>query len=244
MNDLTGKLDSEVRNRTNPPMRPVDAATLIVIDTRSKKPTLLMGKRNMSLRFMPGKYVFPGGRVDVGDRSMVASGALSPRMENRLMNATTRMTPQRCRALAMSAIRETFEETGLIIGTKEYGAPSKTPSGMWAEFAAEGYHPTPDALHYVARAITPPGRPRRFDTRFFATDRRSVGGEVTRQIGPDAELTELVWISLDDASSLDLPVITQVIVEELRQRLASGLERDAPVPFYYERNRKFLRETV
>ncbi|MGL4635953.1 MAG: NUDIX hydrolase [Beijerinckiaceae bacterium] len=244
MNDLTVKLDSEVRSRTSAPMRPVDAATLIVLDTQSKKPKMLMGKRNMSLRFMPGKYVFPGGRMDAGDRSMVASGALAPRMEARLMAACPRMTPQRCRALAMSAIRETFEETGLIIGTKDYGAPAKTPSGVWAEFGAEGYHPTPDSLHFVARAITPPGRPRRFDTRFFATTRQSVGGEIKRDIGPDAELTELVWISLDDASSLDLPVITQVIVGELRQRLALGLERDAPVPFYYERNRKFLRETV
>jgi 8-oxo-dGTP pyrophosphatase MutT (NUDIX family) len=244
MNDLTHKLDSEVRNRNNPPVRPVDAATLIVIDTQAKKPTMLMGKRNMSLRFMPGKYVFPGGRVDAGDRSMVASGALSPRMEARLMASTRRMTPQRCRALAMSAIRETFEETGLIIGTKDYGAPARTPAGVWAEFAAHGYHPTPDALHFIARAITPPGRPRRFDTRFFATNRQSVGGEVPRLIGPDAELTELVWVSLDDASSLDLPVITQVIVEELRQRLAHGLERDAPVPFYYEQRRTFLRDTV
>jgi 8-oxo-dGTP pyrophosphatase MutT (NUDIX family) len=244
MNELTVKLDAEVRNRAHPPMRPVDAATLIVIDSGGRKPKILMGKRNLSLRFMPGKYVFPGGRVDVGDRSMVAAGALSPRLENRLMAATVRMTPQRCRALAMSAIRETFEETGLIIGTRDYGAPPRTPAGVWAEFGAAGYHPTPDALHYIARAITPPGRPRRFDTRFFATTRQSVGGEVTRLIGPDAELTELVWIPIEDASTLDLPVITQVIVEELRQRLVLGLDRDVPVPFYFERHRKFLRETV
>jgi 8-oxo-dGTP pyrophosphatase MutT (NUDIX family) len=241
---LKARLDAETRTRDAPTIRPVDAATLILMNTSGKSPKLLMGKRNDKLKFMPGKYVFPGGRVDSGDRAMVAMGALSPRMEMRLMARATRMTGQRCRALAMAAIRETFEETGLMIGTADYGAPERAPAGVWREFAAEGLHPTPDALTFVARAITPPKRPRRFDTRFFVADSKAVGGEVKRQIGPDAELTELAWVSLDDAIRLDLPTITQVIIEELRERMARGLHVDQPVPFYHERSRRFVRELV
>jgi 8-oxo-dGTP pyrophosphatase MutT (NUDIX family) len=241
---LKVRLDAETRSRTSPNLRPVDAATLIVMDTTARSPKILMGRRNPNLTFMPGKYVFPGGRVDAADRTMVALGMLSPRAEARLMARTPRMTPQRCRALAMAAIRETFEETGLMIGSAEYGAPERAPAGMWREFADQGLHPTPDALLYVARAITPPKRPRRFDTRFFVAPMSAVGGKVERDIGPGAELTELTWVTLDDAVRLDLPTITQVIIEELRQRIAAGLAAEQPVPFYYERHRRFVRDTV
>jgi 8-oxo-dGTP pyrophosphatase MutT (NUDIX family) len=241
---LKARLDAETRTRDAANLRPVDAATLILMDTSAGMPRILMGKRNQKLKFMPGKYVFPGGRVDAADRAMVAMGALSPRMEMRLMAKATRMTAQRCRALAMAAIRETFEETGLMVGTSEFGRPERSPEGVWREFADQGLHPTPDALIFVARAITPPKRPRRFDTRFFVAERGAVGGELARDIGPEAELTELAWVSLDDAVRLDLPTITQVIIEELRERIANGLATDQPVPLYYERNRRFVRETV
>jgi 8-oxo-dGTP pyrophosphatase MutT (NUDIX family) len=241
---LKARLDSETRSRDAANLRPVDAATLILMDSSGAAPRILMGKRNPNMKFMPGKYVFPGGRVDPADRAMLAMGAFSARTEARLMARATRMTAQRCRALAMAAIRETFEETGMMIGTAEYGPPERAPDGTWREFADQGVHPTPDALIFVARAITPPKRPRRFDTRFFVADMAAVGGKVDRAFGPDAELTELAWVTLDDAVRLDLPVITQVIIEELRQRLARGLAAEQPVPFYYERNRRFVRETV
>jgi 8-oxo-dGTP pyrophosphatase MutT (NUDIX family) len=241
---LKSRLDAETRTRSASPMRPVDAATLILMDSTDRNPRILMGRRNPNLKFMPGKYVFPGGRVDAADRRMLAMGALSPRTEMRLMAKAARMTGQRCRALAMAAIRETFEETGLMIGTADYGQPEHAPDGVWREYAEQGVHPTPDALLFVARAITPPRRPRRFDTRFFVAESAAVGGKVERPIGPDAELTELAWVTLDEAVRLDLPTITQVIIEELRQRMTAGLDVDQPVPFYYERNRRFVRETV
>jgi 8-oxo-dGTP pyrophosphatase MutT (NUDIX family) len=230
MHDATKALNAEVRDRSTPNLRPVDAATLILVDTSAKEARILMGKRNPKLKFMPGKFVFPGGRVDAGDRSMLAAGALSPRTEMKLMMSATRMTPQRCRALAMAAIRETFEETGLMIGSKE--------------FADQGLFPTPDALIFLARAITPPRRPRRFDTRFFVAPRKAVGGQVERNIGPDAELTELVWVSLSDAQKLDLPVITQVIITDLAERMTIGFDKDAAIPLYYERQRQFVREIL
>ncbi len=249
MNDLSpdvlkARLDNDPRVRTTTNLRPVDAATLILIDGRAKRPKVLMGKRSPKLKFMPGKFVFPGGRVDPEDGRMLAAGALSPRAEMRLMSRTVRMTPQRCRALAMAAIRETFEETGLMIGSADYGRPDRAPAGIWSEFADQGLFPTPDALTYVARAITPPRRPRRFDTRFFVAPFESVGGKVERQIGPDAELTELVWVDIEEAVGLDLPTITQVILAEVKERLKLGIEREAPIPFYYERNRRFQRELI
>ena len=241
---LKARLDSETRSRDAANLRPVDAATLILIDTKARKPKVLMGKRSEKLKFMPGKFVFPGGRVDAGDRSMLAAGAMSARAEMRLMARAPRMTPQRCRALAMAAIRETFEETGLMIGNADFGRPEKVPTGTWREFADQGLFPTPDALTFIARAITPPRRPRRFDTRFFAASLASVGGKVEREFGPDAELTELAWVDLDEAVRLDIPTITQVILAELVERMRLGIEADAPVPFYFERNRRFLRETI
>jgi 8-oxo-dGTP pyrophosphatase MutT (NUDIX family) len=243
---LKARLDSETRSRSAPLLRPVDAATLILLDglRGRKRPKVLMGKRSPTLKFMPGKFVFPGGRVDPGDGQMLAAGALSPRAEMRLMSQAPRLTPSRCRAIAMAAIRETFEETGLMIGSAGYGKPERAPAGVWREFADQGLFPTPDALVFVARAITPPRRPRRFDTRFFAAPLESVGGRVERAIGPDAELTELVWIDIDEATSLDLPTITQVVLAELKDRIAAGLDKDLPVPFYYERHRRFRRDTV
>jgi 8-oxo-dGTP pyrophosphatase MutT (NUDIX family) len=241
---MRARIEAETRPRKGTSLRPVDAATLILLDMKAKRPRVLMGKRSMKLKFMPGKFVFPGGRVDPGDKMMLASGALSPRAEMRLMASAPRMTPLRCRALAMAAIRETFEETGLMIGHSEFGAPETSPVGVWREFADQGLFPTPDALTFIARAITPPGRPRRFDTRFFAAPLTAVGGRVDRVIGEDAELTELVWTEVDEAVQLDLPSITQVVLLELKERLTIGLDRDHPVPFYYERHRRFLRETV
>ena len=69
------------------------------------------------------------------------------------------------RALALAAIRETFEETGLAIGVPDHGAPGKPPPGAWSRFAATGVTPALDAIDFLAGAITPPGRPRRFDAR-------------------------------------------------------------------------------
>jgi 8-oxo-dGTP pyrophosphatase MutT (NUDIX family) len=96
----------------------------------------------------------------------------------------------------------------------------------------------------AARAITPPGRPRRFDTRFFAVDRSSVAGEVEGVTGPECELCELAWVSLAEARELDLPRITHVMLEELNQRLAEGFGHDLPVPFYWFRHGRFVRELL
>jgi 8-oxo-dGTP pyrophosphatase MutT (NUDIX family) len=241
---LTARLTAAERERRWPNVRPKDAATLIVIDRREPKPSVLMGRRHPGHVFMPGMFVFPGGRIEAGDRRMVAAGALHPRAEAALNARTARPSTQRGRALALAAIRETFEETGLLLGTKDYGAPERVPDGPWTAFREHGVFPDLEALHLVARAITPPGRPRRFDTRFFAADRDAIAAEIEGATGPESELIELVWVSLAEAPELACPTITQVILEELHDRLAAGFSQDLPIPFYYERRGRFVRELL
>ena len=155
-----------------------------------------------------------------------------------------RPSVQRGRALALAAIRETFEETGLIFGSADYGAPENPPEGVWADFAAKGVFPDLGAITFVARAITPPRRPKRFDTRFFAVDARAVAGKVEGVIGPDSELIDLVSVTFDEARELDLPTITKVIIAEVEERLKAGFAQYLPVPFYWEKRGSFVRELL
>ena len=238
------RLSAAQRERRWPNIRPKDAATLIIIDRSGRAPKVLVGRRHLGHRFMPGKFVFPGGRIEPGDRRMPASGTLHPRAEAALMTRVPHPSAQRGRALALAAVRETFEETGLLLGTKEHGAPDFAPEGPWAAFREHGVFPDLDALQFVARAVTPPQRPKRFDTRFFAVDREAVAGEVGGVIHPQAELIELAWVSIADAKRLEVPAITTVILDELQDRLTQGFAPELPVPFYYERRRQFVRELL
>jgi 8-oxo-dGTP pyrophosphatase MutT (NUDIX family) len=241
---LADRLTAAERERRWPNIRPKDAATLIVIDRTGRDPKVLMGRRHHGHRFMPGKFVFPGGRIEAGDRSMPAAGALNGRAETALLARVTRPTVQRARALGLAAIRETFEETGLLLGTKEYGPPASAPPGPWESVRERGVLPDLEALQLVARAITPPKRPKRFDTRFFAIDRDHVADEVPGIVGPDSELIELAWVSIAEAKKLELPAITNTVLDELQHRIDQGFAPELPVPFYYERRRRFMRELL
>jgi len=239
------RLVSAEANPKAPTIRPVDAATLIIIDRKPKSPKVLMGKRHQGLKFMPGKFVFPGGRIEAGDRSMTVTGALHPRAEQALMARVPRPSAQRSRALALAAIRETCEETGLLLGSKDYGSPDQVPAGTaWSTFQERGVYPDLEALHFIGRAITPPKRVRRFDTRFFAVDRTAIADEVEGVIGPEAELVELTWVTIAQAKALDLPPITTVILNELEARIAAGFGHQLPVPFFHQQRGRFIRELL
>jgi len=143
---------------------------------------------------------------------------------------------------ADAAHRETAEETGLLIGKRD---PEKvsSKSEAWLPFVSQQIRPSLSALSFVARAITPPKRPRRFDTRFFLADRQSVGGEVLGIVGPDTELVSLDWLTFEDALEVELPNITKVVVREIADRLKTG-EMLRPAPFFYFRNGKFWRKEL
>ncbi|MBZ6076853.1 NUDIX hydrolase [Microvirga puerhi] len=235
---------SEARDPAYAKVTPKDAATLIIVDRKGRHPKVLMGRRHMAHRFMPGVFVFPGGRIETGDRSMSVTGTLHPRAEQTLMARVPRPSPLRSRALALAAIRETFEETGVLLGTREYGPPEHTPDGTWTAFREHGVLPDLEALQVVARAITPPRQVRRFDTRFFAIDRTAIAAEIDGVIGPDSELVETAWVSLEKARALDLMPITQKILEELEARIHKGFFPELPVPFYYQRRGRFMRDEL
>ncbi|TCR62123.1 NUDIX domain-containing protein [Bosea sp. BK604] len=244
MNDNAVMLTQAERSRVAVNLRPLDAATMLILDRSGSKPRVLMGKRHLGHKFMPGKFVFPGGRIDPTDRRMAATGVLSQICEDRLIARSPRSSPGKARALALAAIRETFEETGLAFGSTEFGAPESPPPGSWSEFAGQGVFPDLGALTFVARAVTPPRRPKRFDTRFFAIEHDAVAAKVEGVIGPDSELIELVWVDFDEAMQLDLPTITKAILKEVDARLEAGFGRHLPVPYFWEKNGSFVREEL
>jgi 8-oxo-dGTP pyrophosphatase MutT (NUDIX family) len=240
MSNYADFLTSVERDQTSPNVRPKDAATLILIDRSGAVPQVLLGRRHHGHKFMPGKFVFPGGRVEAADRKMAARATLDPQMEKQLTRAVKRPSRMLARALTLAAVRETFEETGLLLGAKS-SAPSDVADGPWAAFLRAGFEPDLSVIHFVGRAITPPGRPRRFDTRFFTADTSAIAHRVEGLIGPDAELVELVWLPIADAKQLDMPAITTVMLAELEARVAAGLGHDLPVPFYRMLHRRFAR---
>lgn len=227
----------------HPNRRPVDAATLILVDRSRRTPRVLMGKRSPNLKFMPGKLVFPGGRVDAGDRRMPVYGMLESETERRLLASVVRPSPARSRALALAAIRETFEETGLLLGTLEAGAPESVPPG-WAAFREAGVFPNLEALTLVARAITPPRLARRFDTRFFLADSSDIAHRIEGVVGPDSEFVELDWLTFAQARKAEIPNITRAIIEEVESRFEAGNSVRLAVPFYFMRRGRFHRETL
>ena len=237
------RMNEVERDLTSDYVRPKDAATLILIDRSGKKPKVLLGKRHQRHRFMPGKFVFPGGRVDRSDRLMPVARPLDPSVETQLMKRVQGPSAAKARAFALAAIRETFEETGLVLGTKSDQAGS-APNGVWKTFSESKVLPDLSVLHFIGRAITPPGRPRRFDARFFTTDAAAIARRLEGVTGPDAELVELVWMPLTDAKRLDMAAVTGVMLEELDVRIAQGFGHDLPVPFYRMLSGHFVRETL
>jgi 8-oxo-dGTP pyrophosphatase MutT (NUDIX family) len=239
MNALARELLEDESYYKLPNLRPKDAATLILLDHSGPISKVLLGKRHNGHKFLPGKYVFPGGGLEPADKRMAVARPLDRHTEQRLMRAVKRASPVKARALALAAIRETYEETGLLIGRRT-DRPA-TPGGPWTAFAQAQVLPDLATLHFVARAITPPRRPKRFDTRFFAADATTIAVRIEGMIGPDAELVELVWMPLAQARQLDMPAITAVVLEELDMRIAAGLRQDLPVPFYQMLHRHFVR---
>lgn len=237
------RLAEEARKRGFPPLRPVDAATLVILDRKGPKPRVLMGKRHSGHKFMPGVFVFPGGRSEKGDVAVPLAGDLPAETQRALSCMVRRPTPRRCTRLALAAVRETFEETGIVIGQARPDLPSLT--GPWGDFLATGHAPDLSRLAYFARAITPPGRPKRFDTRFFAVESQAIAHQVPDIVTPESELTELAWLTLEETESLPLPVITRVMLGELQGWLEAGSPR-APgrIPFYFERHRTMRREMI
>jgi len=231
------------RDQTFPDSEPRDAATLMLVDRSGAKPKVLLGRRHASHKFMPGKFVFPGGRIEPLDAKMSAVSELHPDTETKLNARVVNPSSDFARALALTAVREMAEETGLLLGVKR-DEPPATPGEIWAEFAKARVHPDLGNVHLIARAITPPRRPKRFDARFFTADASSIAHRIEGVVGPDSELVELIWVPIEEATHFDMPTITGVVLEELANRVAGGMGHDLPVPFYFMIDRQFFRELL
>ena len=204
---------------SGPRLRPKDAATLILFRGEAT-PEVLMGRRAKGHVFMASAWVFPGGRIDRSD--FTAASATDPSPET-LIRLQREVPARRARALALAAVRETFEETGLMLAEP---APVASVAGPWREFRAFGALPDLTALTYVGRAITPPNRTRRFDARFFMANASALlAPEPTAGSG---ELDEIAWLPLDEAQALPLPAITRLILGEAAERRANP-DRNPPV---------------
>jgi 8-oxo-dGTP pyrophosphatase MutT (NUDIX family) len=174
-------------------VRPRHAASLIVYRGDGDDVSMLMGMRGAKHRFMPNRLVFPGGAVDRADLDAPSATPLSPQTEHLLRkNANARLA----HGLGIAAARELHEETGLSLGTP----------------------PHLHALYLLARAVTPPPGPIRFNARFFVVDARHVAGT----LGGDGELEGLRYYAMREALALDLAMPTRRVLEQLRVWLATS----------------------
>jgi 8-oxo-dGTP pyrophosphatase MutT (NUDIX family) len=150
----------------------------------------------------------------------------------------------RARGLALAAVRETFEETGLVVGRRT-AHPSEPAVSEKPEMTRLGFLPALSGLAFLARAITPPGRPRRYDTRFFCVGAEAIAHDAGLSAA-DGELSALQWLSFEETRGLDLPSITRVVLEDLRDRIARGRLDDPvhEVPYYHHRNGTFRRDRL
>jgi len=197
--------------RPEKPVRPRDAASLVILRQRKSGTEVLLGRRASRHRFMPNVFVFPGGRVDVADRDVDVARELAKPVASKLHY---KFSPRMSRALAVAAVRETFEETGLVIGEKHKG----------------GVRPDLTRLDYVARAITPPDSPMRFHARFFCIDAEHAKGRVR----DSHELQLLQWFPLAEALAMPLVDVTEFVLQEIQRR--QGGWRPPGVPLFSYRN--------
>lgn len=213
------------------------AATVIVLRNRFDDPHVLMGQRGEKAAFMPNKFVFPGGAVDAGDAHIPLATQMPEVCRTRLAeDADAGMI----HALSAAAIRELWEETGLVLGQPGAWAGDVPPD--WVTFADTGHLPAAHPLQFVFRAITPPGRPRRFDARFFLIDADEVASDPDDFSSACDELSHLQWIPLPRVRQFDLPFITEVVLAEVAAR-THDIAPPKSVPFFRnnEEESLFLR---
>jgi 8-oxo-dGTP pyrophosphatase MutT (NUDIX family) len=210
-------------------VRPRDAASLILLRGHGADLEVLVGRRALSARFMPGVYVFPGGAIDPPDRVAwhVESGAEA--------------LSQRLAPAARAAMRETWEEVGILVGklareplSSEAVKPapgSEQGTPIERAYGARGLTAPLDRLIYVGRAITPSHSFRRFNTRFFLAD----GGLAVGEPGASAELEDAGWHRLEQSLVDGLRDVTRFMLTRalaLRRGNAGG----APPLFYWAKN--------
>lgn len=200
-----------------------DAATMILLRDLPEGPAVLMGQRGKSAAFMPGKFVFPGGAIDPNDTHTPVRDIAPPLAES--LTEESALTPT---AILAAAIRELWEESGLVLGAPGHWGD---PHQGWRGFAKTGHVPSAQGCSFFFRAVTPTGRPRRFDARFILASTKQLASDPDDFSRAEDELSHLQWVQLAKARDFDLPFITQVVLAELTAHIA-GTRKDTRAPFF------------
>ena len=194
------------------PVVPVPAATLVLLrDRPAGSFEILLMQRHHKSKFAAGDFVFPGGKLEADDNP---DDAVRWCAELDLATAARTLgledAPATALAYWIGAIRETFEEAGVLLATREDGGPVELPEAriadyrraiqvdnraFWAMVKEQRLRLATDRLVYFAHWITPVDMPLRFDTRFFAAPMPA--GQ--RAVGDDHEMVSLRWLSPREA---------------------------------------------
>lgn len=200
----------------HPPAEPAPAkpaATAVLARDAAHGPEVLLLRRHRASGFVPGAYVFPGGRVDAADAdAALHEHFVSPAPAEPPLEYYT------------ATVREVFEETGVLLAAAAPGAcpPDDSADAALARWREElladratlldvaraaGRLLDPAALVYIAHWITPAAEPRRYDTRFFLAP---LPAGCTARADP-REMTDALWLRPEDAlgrfRSGDLPMV-------------------------------------
>ncbi len=238
---------SDIPARIYPNKPTQSASSLLVLDMQKGQPHVLMGCRSKKHVFMPNVYVFPGGRVDAPDKFAPFADDLTPAtlMKIQATSPKRKAGPLVARAHALAAIREAFEESGLLISKSMAKQPKRLPP-LWQPFLNYGQLPNLSELRYLARAVTPPKQIRRYDTRFFTIPRSAVNIALERY--PTDELENQIWVPLNDTGDIRIPWITRQIMAELKNRISKekslALSDNAKIPVYAMHYGRHTRQLV
>lgn len=192
------------------PVRPVDAAGLILLRGPAEAPEILLGRRHAKAAFLPDIYVVPGGRVDPQDH--LPSGfheRLHPVVDKALSAGGSRRPPM---AFLRAALRELHEETGLVIGKRGTGAGAA--QAVWQAYAGARIAPDFSAFDFLLRAVTPAQSHRRYNTRFFLGD----GGHAVGELRGDGELLDLGWRKVAELDRLNIVDVTWALIRLALER--------------------------
>jgi len=205
--------------------RPRVASTLVLTCGSGENLKILMGQRSSRHDFMPSVYVFPGGRVDRADSYAAYAGDLSPRTE-RILEAA--YTPRKARAVVLASVRETWEETGLMLG-KTAETNRNINHASYDDFRQAGQLPDMSGIEVFGRAVTPPHRHKRFDAWFFV---KHLGPQIPPQIKDSSELLNVGWFTFAEIETLETQRATDMMLRVLERYLAAD---KPPEHIFYSR---------
>jgi 8-oxo-dGTP pyrophosphatase MutT (NUDIX family) len=215
------------------PVRPRDAASLILLRDEGRGHQVLVGRRPPKARFLPGRYVFPGGSVEPDDSRAGSASELNRELIDLMAVGGSLM---QARGLAMAAVRETFEETGLLLAAP--GDVGAARSASWTAIGANGLAPALHRLAYVGRAITPVEHPIRFHARFFVADAQYTTGA----LGGDSELEDLHWCPVSELARLPTMDVQAFMLTHAIATLTSNNAQTKGKPLFTRRaGKRYIR---